>query len=313
MTLTAATAGELLVRLRHDALGWHAAAELRRPQTLVAALAGKSTHEFLGLLPLLFPLCGLAHGVAALRAIESARGARVEARHERAREIVARADAVAMHVWRLALDWPDALGVASSAGPVAAARRVVQHLPNTLYPRGDWLAPGGGALVSPAPDLHGVLEQLRKLVAELDPAAALERMLVAVARRFDGDSIALRTRLQQRLHEQQSRLESDLSESAAMIEGDRALSQTGHGRKGEGVVGTARGPLRYWVELDGDRVMKCRSSAPTDVVFAPGSEALDSFAAMRVAGEPVPAARLIAAAYDPCVPVRIEIEAGTRA
>lgn len=310
MGLAAATAGELLVRLP-DGAGT-VAAELRRPQALVGALTGRPVGEFLSLLPLLFPLCGLAHGVAALRAVEAAEGVVANSAHQHAREVITRADAVAMHVWRTALDWAEALGDPGDARPVAAARRIAQALPARFYPDGDWLEPGGGHRAA-AVDLASEIAELGALVSALDLPVRQRAMLRAVESRVGAPPL-LCQRLAARFVEQVARFEHDLAALLALVGG--RVSAPGHGsredRAGRGEVETARGPLVYWIAVAEGRVESCRSSAPTDVAFAPGSEALASFALLAGA-ESQPAARLVAAAYDPCVPVRFEREGGARA
>jgi coenzyme F420-reducing hydrogenase alpha subunit len=83
--------------------------------------------------------------------------------------------------------------------------------------------------------------------------------------------------------------------------------------RGAGVVETARGPLAYFVDVACGRVRLLRSVAPTEWNFhadGPFMAALD--AAPRVPN-PVLAARLLAASFDPCVPFRIEMSIEHRA
>ena len=73
------------------------------------------------------------------------------------------------------------------------------------------------------------------------------------------------------------------------------------------MVETARGPLAYWLEVEGGCVRTLRSVAPTEWNFHPAGPfraALDSAPAIA---DPVAGARLLAASFDPCVPFDIVI------
>jgi hypothetical protein len=92
-----------------------------RPVRAAAALAGRAAEDVLRLVPLLFPVCGVAQGVACARAIEAALGTAPDPGVEAARELVCLGEAAASHVWQLAIAWPEAAGVATDVGAVRAA------------------------------------------------------------------------------------------------------------------------------------------------------------------------------------------------
>ncbi|HSO33471.1 MAG TPA: hypothetical protein VLT33_13145, partial [Labilithrix sp.] len=104
-----------------------------RPPRAARALAGRSPDEAIRLAPLLFPLCGVAHGVACARAIEAALGAPAEPRLEVARDLVCLGEAALSHVWQLALAWPEAAGAPPDLGAVRAAQHAQAMLSAALF------------------------------------------------------------------------------------------------------------------------------------------------------------------------------------
>ncbi len=77
--------------------------------------------------------------------------------------------------------------------------------------------------------------------------------------------------------------------------------------RGAGVVDTARGPLAYFVDAADGRVRRLRSVAPTEWNFHPDGPFIAALAATPRVSDPLLAARLLAASFDPCVPFSIEI------
>jgi uptake hydrogenase large subunit len=351
-----------------------------RNRGIAAALAGRPVGEVLALLRRLFPLCGIAHTIAAVTAIETAFGL-VPSRAQRAfRELMLVTEHANSVAWRLLMDWPPLLGGAGdtrtyaaflrASAPITAdadrlqqigggalrlpraetarAARSLAAMLTALFPEGadptlsfdglevalrsgesvparllararadlpahygrhdwplfaaahaDWFAhrladtPG----FSDAPNLDGS-------PAEVGPLAALRHPLVGEALAHWGSGLATRL-LAAAL---------DASVVAARLRAcDRVLDDdasdvdtTGDGR-GAGVVETARGPLAYWLEVEGGRVRTLRSVAPTEWNFHPAGPfraALDSAPAIA---DPVAGARLLAASFDPCVPFDIAI------
>ena len=73
-------------------------------------LEGKPAAQVIGMVPLLFSICGRSQTVAAAAALEAASGHEVRAPVERLRELVVAAECVHEHLWRLLLDLPALLG-----------------------------------------------------------------------------------------------------------------------------------------------------------------------------------------------------------
>jgi hypothetical protein len=98
-----------------------------------------------------------------------------------------------------------------------------------------------------------------------------------------------------------------LPEAAAAVMDDDpvAVDLTGAGQ-GAGVVETARGPLSYYVDVVDACVRVLRSVAPTEWNFHADGPFMAALAAAPAVRDPLSAARLLAASFDPCVPFRIE-------
>jgi uptake hydrogenase large subunit len=107
-----------------------------RPARAARALAGRSDDDVLRLVPLLFPVCGVAQTVACTRAIRAARGTRNDARCEDARNLLCQAEAVVAHTWQLAISWPEAAQVPSDIGIVRTARTAFTTLCAALFEGG---------------------------------------------------------------------------------------------------------------------------------------------------------------------------------
>ena len=111
-----------------------------RPVHAADALSRRSPADVQRLVPLLFPVCGVAHGVAFARAIERALGREPPPRLDAARDVACLAEAAVSHVWQLAIGWPGAAGAPSDPARVRQARRVAEQLYLALFG-----APGLGA------------------------------------------------------------------------------------------------------------------------------------------------------------------------
>ncbi|MFN9731193.1 MAG: hypothetical protein ACK59M_12145 [Pseudomonadota bacterium] len=306
---------EVVVRLRHRG-GRVLAAQLtlRRPLSVVDVALGRTPADFLRMLGLLFPLCGAAHAVAGLRAIEAAAGVAVDPAHQAARRAIALADALAAHAWRCEFDWAGLAGEDARPVAVAAARRAAESLLRALYPDGDALYPGGGRLAASA----ALAAEWAPVFAKVAASLRLEQHLIALRRGLTvamaGADPAWMTRLHARFRVAAAQAAADavaLQAALASLAGSRAgpsggpLSAAG---RGEGGVETARGVLRWRVALRGGLVVEGAPDAPVDRVFGPDGEAERWLAALDHAARPAEAARWIMAALDPCAPLRIEAQ-----
>lgn len=287
--------------------------QLQRPLEVLKGLDGRAPAECLRLLPNLFPLCGSAHALAALQAVEAAAGIALEPAHLAVRGTLALADAMAAHVWRECIDWMALLDLPAVPAPVAAARRLVGRIAAACYPDGDWCRPGGGRLAPDAAALAQAREDLALLQAALRQVQALGRLQDAVAQALAGTGSQWQGWLQHSFRELADATGASLTVLAARLKSTSALLPAPAAAEfperldgcGEGSVQTARGPLEYRVTLAAGRWMDCRLEAPTDRSFAPGGPAAQLLAQLRQAGDPLRAVRWIIAGLDPCVAVLV--------
>ncbi|WP_431859040.1 nickel-dependent hydrogenase large subunit [Azospirillum sp.] len=119
---------------------------VHRPTDVAAALRGKTVAEALRLIPLLFSVCGMAQGIAALSACEAALGLEPAPGHRTARTLLVLAETLASHAWNIFMDGPHRLGEPPAPQHLATLRAVTAGILPALYPERDHLRPGGGTL-----------------------------------------------------------------------------------------------------------------------------------------------------------------------
>jgi Ni,Fe-hydrogenase I large subunit len=148
--------GELNVVLRWDGQSV-TGVDVRSTRPFAAAriLARRTTAAAAATVPMLFSVCGGAQRAAAVSALAAAGAADVDADAVRDSNGVA-LETIQEHVWRLLIDWPQAMGRAPNATPVAAVRHRIAAAART--------ADGRGTLGDPA--------AMRNLGAELSGLAA---------------------------------------------------------------------------------------------------------------------------------------------
>lgn len=312
--IDAADGGILVARVRAD--GSRIAGvdlQLQRPLRILTALEGRQPEEVLRLLPLLFPLCGSAHALAALQAVENAAGIAPDPAHVSARSTLALADAMAAHVWRECIDWMQLLQVPAEPATVAAARSIVGQIARASYPDGDWCRPGGGRL---APDMLGLeqaCEAIAQLQSDLQRLQASERVQDGIHLALAGTGALWRGWLQRSLAELADATRASLQILAARLRSTGALLPVPAAASyceqldgsGQGSVQTARGPLECRLTLVQGRWRDCQVKSPTDRTFAPGGPATQLLARLHQAYDPLRAVRWVIAALDPCVPVEV--------
>jgi coenzyme F420-reducing hydrogenase alpha subunit len=111
-----------------------------------AMLAGRPVSEALSLVPMLFSLCGMAQGIAAVGACESATGITASPAQRAARDLLILAELVDSHAWQIAMEWPRLTGGDPNPALLRPVRNATAALVAALYPARDWNRPGGGAL-----------------------------------------------------------------------------------------------------------------------------------------------------------------------
>ncbi len=291
--------------------------QLLRPLQILKGLSGRTPEECLRLLPLLFPLCGSAHALAALQAVEDAAGIVPDPAHVAARATLVLADAMAAHVWRECIDWMQLLQLPAESAPVAAARRLVGQIARASYPDGDWCRPGGGRLAPDVAALEQACAALSQLQSGLQQLQASERVQAGIHQALAGAGALWRGWLQRSIADQGDASRANLQTLAARLKSTGALLPVPAAAdpcerldgSGQGSVQTARGPLEYRLTLAQGRWIDCQIKSPTDRTFAPGGPATQLLARLHQANDPLRAVRWVIAALDPCVAVEVRAAA----
>lgn len=287
---------------------------LERPVQILAGLHGKHPADCLRLLPRLFPLCGTAHALAALQAVEAAAAMAPGEAHAAARVTLAQADKLAAQVWRNCIDWPQLAGMPDAPAPVAQARRLVERIALGLYPDGDWQRIGGGRLAPAILALADLRDELRQLHASVDLAAESRALRTRMALALSGTDPQWPARVDHCFAEMTEAMLASFHALDGQLQRMPALGATGASSfelpngfgRGRGVAATARGELVYEIELESARVSACGMSAPTDRAFGPQGPVAQMLARIKHADDPVQAVRWVIAAQDPCIEVRVE-------
>ncbi len=139
-----------------------------RPLLLVRRLEGRPVAEALAMVGLLLPLCGHAQTLAATRAVEQALGIAVPPPQAAARELAIALEQATSHAWRLALDWPDRVGLPRELAGLGRVRQAAQQAIAAL---------GGARLLHPgcpalAPERAALTMRVDAIAAELDALAS---------------------------------------------------------------------------------------------------------------------------------------------
>lgn len=359
-----------------------------RVEGISEALAGQSVEALPQILPRLFPVCGTAHAVAGLAAIEAALGIDASPAQRAFRELMLLAEHGAAVGWRILMDWPPLLGEAPAVRACAEIRRAAEAV-GAVAERGGWARIGGAKLRPDHDRLRRSASEFSRMLADLFPEAAdpalpwrkLEAALLGgtstparvinTARAgalaeygrharpllppLEADWFAARLAAEPRfgdaptldgtpaevgpLGAQRHPLVAEALAQwgptmatrllAAALDAHVVAGRLSHAfdrladddpldvdiarsGRGAGVVETARGPLAYFVEADDGRVRALRSVAPTQWNFHPEGPFLAALEAAPRVSDPALAARLLAASFDPCVPLTIEVSPGQR-
>lgn len=154
-----------------------------RTTTAAAVLEGKPVQDALGLVPLLFPLCGIGQTTAGVRAVEAAMGIEVSPQERAARAILVAAETVSDHATRMLMDWPGRIAADAEIDAVRRVREAAAALRRVLYPdpRTPGRIGGGATLVPPvlmaaAAELAGAVEAVL-LGVPLDAFAAADDVM----------------------------------------------------------------------------------------------------------------------------------------
>ncbi|MCB1736077.1 MAG: nickel-dependent hydrogenase large subunit [Gammaproteobacteria bacterium] len=153
-------AGEVLIRIDPaQPLERRFTVRSLRPVTAAKVFVGRSLADTVDALPRLYNVCGGAQAVATLSACEMAGDLTPDPRTVAARSLLLRVEAIREHIWRILIDWPNALGLPSDPAPVATVMGIDRALRETLP--GAFTLAGTLATIPTSP-----LESLRKIATE---------------------------------------------------------------------------------------------------------------------------------------------------
>lgn len=133
-----------------------------RASGITGALAAQPVRDLPLLLSRFFPLCGTAHAVAGLAAIEAALGIEVSPAQFAFRELMLLAEHGAALGWRILMDWPPLLGDAPEVRACADIRRAAAVV-STIVEHGTWPRIGGARLRPNRDDLRQAMSELARM------------------------------------------------------------------------------------------------------------------------------------------------------
>jgi coenzyme F420-reducing hydrogenase alpha subunit len=116
--------GDLSVRLDWDGRRVRrASVRSTRPLAASRVLSGRAPAAAVAMVPLLYSICGRAQGAAAACATEAALGVTPSPQDLAAHELAVVLETIQEYLWRMLIDWPDAIGRDGVTEPVAVARQ----------------------------------------------------------------------------------------------------------------------------------------------------------------------------------------------
>jgi hypothetical protein len=160
-------AGKLALRLRiDDGRVCGVAVKPRMERAIARTLEGRPIAETLSLVPLLFPVCGVAQSVAALRALEAAAGHAEPAPLTQARQALLLAEAASSHAWRLGVEWTRLTGEPARLSELKTVRQAAGRWPGLVFADPDWVRPGGTE-IAPNPEAERLVDRIGAALASL--------------------------------------------------------------------------------------------------------------------------------------------------
>lgn len=108
-----------------------------RPLAAARVFEGKSPDKVLMQLPLLFSVCGVAQGVAAIRAFHQALELPVKVSVDNARKLLVQMETAREHLWRILIDWPELLQEKADVRGMVTLQTMLPNLRNALFADGE--------------------------------------------------------------------------------------------------------------------------------------------------------------------------------
>ena len=325
------------LKLTLDSTGPELTAHISRRGTpdLEQLALGRTPDEVLGLLPLLFPVCPMAHQAAFLAAVENALHIELPSGQVAARKAAVLGESISTAVWRGALHWPALLGKAPMIAPVRQARDASERLTRALFEM-PWARFGGADLKFDFPEIKSAFYDLKAAVDGTEPLARsglCPRFSFAAADPLGRDlfDVSIEPFLACREETPRSMAYPEATEPGlaewfkACADYTEALVWSFHkglpdlaehkalgmmpggSGAGLGIAVTARGRLRHCVVLEDGHIARWSVTAPTDWNFAPDGPVARAAQALDKDGDLAEQAKWLVAAFDPCLPCSVEV------
>lgn len=154
-----------------------------RPFQIVQTFSGQTPQEVVRMLPLLFSICGMAQGNAAVQACEKALGMTASRDTQALRALLIGTETAREHLIRIAMDWPRFLGAPPIRSEVIEIMQFAKAMRETIDPGGEALALGG----EPEPRPEQISEGITRLEHMLEALVFGEQAHVWLARRGPED------------------------------------------------------------------------------------------------------------------------------
>lgn len=131
-----------------------------RPFHAQKLFIGKTPEQVLDMVPLLFNVCGIAQGHAALEASRHALAMEPDFAGQRARRMLVLLETAREHGWRIMSDWPSFAGLPAEKPQWARLSRLIDEFKSALFKDGDAFSLNSAVKIDHA--------QLEKGIAELE-------------------------------------------------------------------------------------------------------------------------------------------------
>ena len=135
-----------------------------RPLLMPRIFLGKTPLDVVSTLPLIYSVCGVAQGCAAVEALEQALARPASPACRERRRVLVAFETLKEHVWRIELDWAGFLNRAPGREAVVRVVSLMREFRATLFPEGDPFTPGGGESKIDAAQFDTQLEDLERLL-----------------------------------------------------------------------------------------------------------------------------------------------------
>jgi hypothetical protein len=141
-----------------------ASVSIHRGRLVQAArvLEGRSVESALETLPYLYRLCGIAQGVAGLRAVEAAFDCGPGPGGCAARSLLVALEALEQSLWRILLDWPRCVGGRADEDALKAFRKRLSGMQRGVFADSQWNRLGGARVTRNTEALAAAAESLTR-------------------------------------------------------------------------------------------------------------------------------------------------------